>query len=42
MSCWADSPYFEIGEGDGKISVDKIARKAEDYRPGERVTHKIS
>ena len=33
---------IEFGEGDGKIPVDKIAQKAEDYRPGERVTHKIS
>ena len=33
---------IEFGEGAGKIPVDKIAQKAEDYRPGERVTHKIS
>ena len=32
---------IEFGEGDGKIPVDKIAQKAEDYRPGERVTYKM-
>jgi 23S rRNA (uracil1939-C5)-methyltransferase len=31
---------MEFGEGDGKIPVDDIARKAEDYRPSERVTYK--
>jgi hypothetical protein len=29
----------EFGEGDGKIPVGKIAEKAEDYRPGEKVTY---
>lgn len=32
---------IEFGEGDGKIPVDKIAQKAEDYRPGGRVTYKM-
>ena len=32
---------IEFGEGDGKIPVDKIAQKAEDYRPSERVTYKM-
>ena len=31
----------EFGEGDGKIPMDKIAQKAEDYRPSERVTYKM-
>ena len=30
----------EFGEGDGKIQVDKIAEKADEYRPNERVTCK--
>ena len=32
---------IEFGEGDGKIPVDKIAQKAEEYRPSERVTYKM-
>lgn len=32
---------IEFGEGDGKIPVDKIAQKAEDYRPSETVTYKM-
>lgn len=32
---------MEFGEGDGKILVDEIARKAEDYKPDERVTYKM-
>ena len=32
---------IEFGQGDGKIPVDKIAQKAEDYKPSERVTYKI-
>lgn len=32
---------IEFREGDGKIPVDKIAQKAEDYRPSERVTYKM-
>lgn len=31
----------EFGEGDGKIPVGKIAEKAEDYRPSEKVTYKM-
>lgn len=31
----------EFGEGDGKIPVDKIAQKAEDCKPSERVTYKM-
>lgn len=31
---------MEFGEGDGKIPVDKIAEKADEYRPNERVTYK--
>lgn len=31
----------EFGEGDGKILVDKIAQKAEDCKPSERVTYKM-
>lgn len=32
---------MEFGEGDGKIPVGKIAEKAEDYRPSEKVTYKM-
>ena len=32
---------IEFGEGDGKIPVDKIAQKAEDYRSNERITYKM-
>ncbi|MFZ7133457.1 MAG: RNA methyltransferase [Eubacteriales bacterium] len=31
----------EFGEGDGKIPMGKIAEKAEDYRPSEKVTYKM-
>ena len=31
----------EFGEGDGQIPIGKIAEKAEEYRPGERVTYKM-
>jgi len=31
----------EFGEGDGKIPTDKIAEKADEYRPNERVTYKM-
>ena len=31
----------EFGEGEGKIPVDKIAEKADKYRPNETVTYKI-
>ena len=30
----------EFGEGEGKISVDKIVQRAEKYKPKERVTYK--
>ena len=32
---------MEFGEGDGKIPMGKIAEKAEDYRPSEKVTYKM-
>ncbi len=31
----------EFGDDKGQIPVDDIARKAEDYRPSERVTYKM-
>ena len=31
----------EFGEGEGKIPITKIAEKAEEYRPSERVTYKM-
>ncbi|WP_349239093.1 hypothetical protein [Petroclostridium sp. X23] len=31
----------EFGEGDGKIPTDKLAEKAEEHRPSERVTYKM-
>lgn len=31
---------MEFGEGEGKIPVGKIVKKAEDQRPSERVTYK--
>lgn len=30
----------EFGEGEGKIPVDKIVQRAEQYKPKERVTYK--
>ena len=32
---------FEFGEGEGKISIDNIAKRAEEYKPKERVTYKM-
>lgn len=32
---------MEFGEGEGKIPMDKISEKAEDYRPSEKVTYKM-
>ena len=32
---------MEFGEGDGKIPVGKIAEKAEECKPSERVTYKM-
>jgi 23S rRNA (uracil1939-C5)-methyltransferase len=31
----------EFGDEEGQIPIDEIARKAEEYRPSERVTYKI-
>lgn len=31
----------EFGEGEGKVSLDKIAKRAEAYKPKERVTYKM-
>ena len=31
----------EFGEGKGKVSLDKIAERAEAYKPKERVTYKV-
>ena len=31
----------EFGEGEGKILLDKIAEKAEAYKPKEKVTYKM-
>ena len=32
---------MEFGEGKGKVSLDKIAERAEAYKPKERVTYKV-
>lgn len=32
---------MEFGNEEGQIPVDGIAKKAEDYRPSERVTYKM-
>ena len=32
---------MEFGDEEGQIPIDEIARKAEEYRPSERVTYKI-
>ena len=31
----------EFGEGDGKVPLDNIAKRAEEYKPKERVTYKM-
>ena len=31
----------EFGEGEGKIPVDSIAKRAEAYKPKEKVTYKM-
>ena len=31
----------EFGEGDGKVPLDNIAKRAENYKPKERVTYKM-
>ena len=31
----------EFGEGEGKVPLDNIAKRAEDYKPKERVTYKM-
>ena len=31
----------EFGEGDGKVPLDNIAKRAEAYKPKERVTYKM-
>ena len=31
----------EFGEGEGKVSLDNIAKRAEEYKPKERVTYKM-
>lgn len=30
----------EFGEGEGKVPLDNIAKRAENYKPKERVTYK--
>ena len=32
---------MEFGEGEGKVPLDKIAERAENYKPKERVTYKM-
>lgn len=32
---------MEFGEGEGKIPVDSIAKRAEAYKPKEKVTYKM-
>lgn len=31
----------EFGEGEGKIPIDKVAEKAGEYKPSERITYKM-
>ena len=31
----------EFGEGEGKVPLDNIAKRAESYKPKERVTYKM-
>lgn len=31
----------EFGEGEGKVPLDSIAKRAEAYKPKERVTYKM-
>ena len=31
----------EFGEGEGKVPLDNIAKRAENYKPKERVTYKM-
>ena len=31
----------ELGEGEGKVPLDNIAKRAEEYKPKERVTYKM-
>lgn len=31
----------EFGEGEGKVPIDKIAERAETYKPKEKVTYKM-
>ena len=31
----------EFGEGEGKVTLDNIAKRAEEYKPKERVTYKM-
>ena len=35
------SVKVEFGEGEGKVPLDNIARRAEAYKPKERVTYKM-
>ena len=35
------SVKVEFGEGEGKVPLDKIAERAENYKPKERVTYKM-
>ena len=32
----------EFGEGEGKVPLDNIAKRAESYKPKERVTYKMT
>ena len=32
---------MEFGDDEGQIPIDEIVRKAEEYRPSERVTYKM-
>ena len=35
------SVKVEFGEGEGKVPLDNIAKRAEAYKPKERVTYKM-
>lgn len=37
----AISVKVELGEGEDKVPLDKIAERAENYKPKERVTYKM-
>ena len=37
----SDFVQVEFGEGEGKVPLDNIAKRAEEYKPKERVTYKM-